>query len=126
MLLAYMAGIRVFATGGIGGVHRGAEISMDISADLKELSQTPVTVVCSGVKSILDIPKTLEVLEYMGVPVYSYKTQDFPAFFTNNSGCRSPLMARSTLVSVWFISTRIYCKSNVCCIGYCSRHGMPR
>ena len=126
MLLAYMAGIRVFATGGIGGVHRGAEISMDISADLKELSQTPVTVVCSGVKSILDIPKTLEVLEYMGVPVYSYKTQDFPAFFTNNSGCRSPLMARSTLVSVWFISARIYCKSNVCRIGYCSRHGMPR
>lgn len=98
MILAAMAGIRVFATGGIGGVHRGAEVSMDISADLKELSQTPVTVVCSGVKSILDIPKTLEVLEFMGVPVYSLGTENFPAFFTNDSGSRSPLVALSTLV----------------------------
>jgi pseudouridylate synthase len=98
MILASMAGIRVFATGGIGGVHRGAEVSMDISADLKELSHTPVTVVCSGVKSILDIPKTLEVLEYMGVPVFSFQSEAFPAFFTNESGCRSPLVARSSLV----------------------------
>lgn len=97
MILASMAGIRVFATGGIGGVHRGAEITMDISADLKELSQTPVTVVCSGVKSILDIPKTLEVLEYQGVPVFGYQTETFPAFFTNESGCKSPLVASSPL-----------------------------
>lgn len=97
MILAAKAGIRVFATGGIGGVHRGAEISMDISADLKELSQTPVTVVCSGVKSILDIPKTLEVLEYQGVPVFGYQTESFPAFFTNESGCKSPFVASTPL-----------------------------
>jgi pseudouridylate synthase / pseudouridine kinase len=97
MILAAKAGIRVFATGGIGGVHRGAEVTMDISADLKELSQTPVTVVCSGVKSILDIPKTLEVLEYHGVPVFGYKTEIFPAFFTNDSGYKSPLLATSSL-----------------------------
>jgi pseudouridylate synthase / pseudouridine kinase len=97
MILAAKCGIRVFATGGIGGVHRGAEVTMDISADLKELSQTPVTVVCSGVKSILDIAKTLEVLEYQGVPVFGYQTDSFPAFFTNNSGCKSPLVANTSL-----------------------------
>jgi pseudouridylate synthase / pseudouridine kinase len=97
MIFAAKCGIRVFATGGIGGVHRGAEITMDISADLKELSQTPVTVVCSGVKSILDIAKTLEVLEYQGVPVYGYQTKSFPAFFTNTSGCQSPLVATTSL-----------------------------
>ncbi|MEO6396527.1 MAG: pseudouridine-5'-phosphate glycosidase [Devosia sp.] len=83
---ADMAGIRLFATGGIGGVHRGAELSFDISADLEELSRTPVAVVCAGAKSILDIPKTLEVLESKGVPVVGYRTDEFPAFWARNSG----------------------------------------
>jgi len=85
MVLAAAAGIHVFATGGIGGVHRGAELSFDVSADLLELGRTPVTVVCAGVKSILDIPKTLEVLETQGVPVVGFKTATFPAFFTNSA-----------------------------------------
>src|SRR5690606_35559863 len=78
--------IKMFATGGIGGVHRGAETTFDISADLTELSQTPVTVVCAGAKSILDIPKTLEVLETNGVPVIGFGTDAFPAFFARESG----------------------------------------
>jgi pseudouridine-5'-phosphate glycosidase len=86
MLAADMAGIRLFATGGIGGVHRGAESSFDISADLEELSRTPVAVVCAGAKAILDIPKTLEVLETKGVPVLGYGTDMFPAFWTRSSG----------------------------------------
>ncbi len=86
MMAADMAGIRVFATGGIGGVHRGAELSFDISADLEELGRTPVAVVCAGAKAILDIPKTLEVLETKGVPVIGYGTDDFPAFWTRSSG----------------------------------------
>lgn len=86
MQIAAMAGIKVFATGGIGGVHRGAETTFDISADLKELSQTPVAVVCAGAKSILDIGKTLEVLETNGVPVVGYKSDAFPAFFARESG----------------------------------------
>jgi pseudouridylate synthase len=85
MQIADLVGIRVFATGGIGGVHRGAESTFDISADLRELSQTPVAVVCSGAKSILDIPKTLEVLETNGVPVIGYGTDVFPAFFARTS-----------------------------------------
>jgi pseudouridine-5'-phosphate glycosidase len=89
MRLAALAGIRVFATGGIGGVHRGAEESFDISADLAELGATGVAVVCAGVKSILDIPKTLEYLETMRVPVIAYGTDAFPAFFTRDSGCRA-------------------------------------
>ena len=89
MYLANMAGIKIFVTGGIGGVHRGAEQTFDISADLLELSKTPVGVICAGVKSILDIPKTLEYLETMGVPVVSYGSDDFPDFFTRSSGCRS-------------------------------------
>lgn len=97
MLLASMAGIRVFATGGIGGVHRGAAETFDISADLQELSRSPVTVVSSGVKSILDIPKTLEVLESYGVPVCGYQTSSFPAFFTNESGYRAPMEVDSAL-----------------------------
>jgi pseudouridine-5'-phosphate glycosidase len=88
MQAADMAGIRVFATGGIGGVHRGAESSFDISADLEELSRTPVAVVCAGAKSILDIPKTLEALETRGVPVIGYGTDDFPAFWARSSGQR--------------------------------------
>jgi pseudouridine-5'-phosphate glycosidase len=86
MMAADMAGIRVFATGGIGGVHRGAELSFDVSADLEELSRTPVAVVCAGAKAILDIPKTLEVLETKGVPVIGYGTDKFPAFWTRDSG----------------------------------------
>ncbi|WP_437279708.1 pseudouridine-5'-phosphate glycosidase [Sorangium sp. So ce375] len=86
MMAAAWAGIRVFATGGIGGVHRGAETTFDISADLEELSQTQVAVVCAGAKSILDIPKTLETLETNGVPVLGYKTEDFPAFWARQSG----------------------------------------
>jgi pseudouridine-5'-phosphate glycosidase len=86
MQAAELAGIQVFATGGIGGVHRGAESSFDISADLEELGRTPVAVVCAGAKAILDIPKTLEVLETKGVPVIGYGTDDFPAFWTRSSG----------------------------------------
>ncbi|WP_437852332.1 pseudouridine-5'-phosphate glycosidase [Sorangium sp. So ce363] len=86
MMAAAWAGIQVFATGGIGGVHRGAETTFDISADLEELSQTQVAVVCAGAKSILDIPKTLETLETHGVPVLGYKTEDFPAFWARQSG----------------------------------------
>lgn len=86
MIFAQLAGINVFATGGIGGVHRGAELSFDISADLTELSQTNVAVVCAGVKSILDIGKTLEKLETLGVPVLGHKTEEFPSFYTRKSG----------------------------------------
>nr|WP_155798505.1 pseudouridine-5'-phosphate glycosidase [Sorangium cellulosum] len=86
MMAAAWAGIQVFATGGIGGVHRGAETTFDISADLEELRQTQVAVVCAGAKSILDIPKTLETLETSGVPVLGYKTEDFPAFWARQSG----------------------------------------
>jgi pseudouridine-5'-phosphate glycosidase len=95
MLIAHMAGISVFVTGGIGGVHRGAESTMDISADLTELGRTPVAVVCAGVKSILDIPKTLEVLETQGVSVVALGTNEFPAFFTPHSGCEAPLRVNS-------------------------------
>lgn len=85
MLIAAMAGIRIFATGGIGGVHRGAETSFDVSADLQELAQTPVAVVCAGAKSILDLRLTLEYLETHGVPVVGYQTDALPAFFTRDS-----------------------------------------
>ncbi len=86
MMIAHMAGIQVFATGGIGGVHRGAETTMDISADLEELGQTPVMVVCAGAKSILDLGLTLEYLETHGVPVIGYGTKELPAFYTRRSG----------------------------------------
>lgn len=85
MIIANLAGIKVFVTGGIGGVHRGVENSMDISADLEELGQTPVTVVCAGAKAILDLGKTLEYLETKGVPVIGYETDYFPAFFSSTS-----------------------------------------
>lgn len=107
MILAEMAGIKVFATGGIGGVHRGASESFDISADLQELGKTNVAVVCAGVKSILDIGLTLEYLETMGVPVLGYKTEDFPAFYTRTSGYRvdakveSPEEAAEILRTKW-------------------------
>jgi len=86
MVLAAMAGIRVFATGGIGGVHRGAERTFDVSADLLELARTPVAVVCAGAKSVLDLGLTLEVLETHGVPVIGYRTDEFPAFYSRTSG----------------------------------------
>ena len=86
MIIAHMAGIKIFATGGIGGVHRGAETTMDISADLEELGQTPVMVVCAGAKSILDLGLTLEYLETKGVPVIGYGTKELPAFYTRTSG----------------------------------------
>ena len=86
MILANQAGIEVFVTGGIGGVHRGAQESMDISADLQELGKTNVTVVCAGAKAILDLPLTLEYLETMGVPVLGYQTKELPAFYTRHSG----------------------------------------
>jgi len=88
MLCASMVGIRFFATGGIGGVHRGAETSMDISADLMELSRTPVLVVCAGAKSILDLDLTLEYLETQGVPVIGWQSDEFPAFYVRHSGRR--------------------------------------
>ena len=86
MIIAHMAGIKIFATGGIGGVHRGAETTMDISADLEELGQTPVMVVCAGAKSILDLGLTLEYLETKGVPVIGFGTKELPAFYTRTSG----------------------------------------
>ena len=91
MIAAHLAGIQVFATGGIGGVHRGAETSFDISADLHELAQTPVTVVGAGAKAILDLPKTFEVLETLGVPVIAYGQDDLPAFWSANSDMKAPL-----------------------------------
>jgi pseudouridine-5'-phosphate glycosidase len=91
MIAARLAGIAVFATGGIGGVHRGAERSFDVSADLQELSQTAVTVVAAGAKAILDLPKTLEVLETLGVPVISVGQDELPAFWSRSSGLKAPL-----------------------------------
>ncbi|WP_306114380.1 MULTISPECIES: pseudouridine-5'-phosphate glycosidase [unclassified Roseovarius] len=91
MIAAHLAGIDVFATGGIGGVHRGAEESYDISADLQELAQTPVTVVCAGAKAILDLPKTLEVLETLGVPVIAVGQDMLPAFWSASSSLPAPL-----------------------------------
>jgi pseudouridine-5'-phosphate glycosidase len=91
MIAARLANIEVFATGGIGGVHRGAETSFDISADLHELAQTPVTVIAAGAKAILDLPKTLEVLETLGVPVIAYGQDELPAFWSRQSGLKAPL-----------------------------------
>jgi len=93
MIAARAAGIEVFATGGIGGVHRGAELSFDVSADLTELSQTPVTVIAAGPKAILDIPATLEVLETLGVPVFAWGQDALPAFWSRSSGLPAPLRA---------------------------------
>ena len=86
MILADMAGVKIFATGGVGGVHRGAETTMDISADLEELAETPVMVICAGAKSILDLGLTLEYLETKGVPVFGYQSEELPAFYTRKSG----------------------------------------
>lgn len=91
MLCAAWAGVHVFATGGIGGVHRGGHVTMDVSADLTELARTPVAVVSAGCKAILDIPRTLEVLETFGVPVVGFCCDEVPAFYTRDSGCPAPL-----------------------------------
>lgn len=91
MYIAYLAGIKIFVTGGIGGVHRGVAKTMDISADLTELSRTPVTVVSAGIKSILDVPNTLEMLETLGVPVVGYKTDYVPDFFFSSSKIKAPI-----------------------------------
>ncbi|XUY25531.1 pseudouridine-5'-phosphate glycosidase [Agrobacterium sp. rho-8.1] len=106
MIAAEHAGIKVFATGGIGGVHRGAETSFDISADLTELARTAVIVVCAGAKAILDVPKTLEVLETNGVPVVTFGSTEFPAFWSRASGLKSPLSLNSPAAIANFQSTR--------------------
>ena len=106
MMAATRAGIQVFATGGIGGVHRGAEQSFDISADLTELSQTSVTVICAGAKAILDLPKTFEVLETLGVPVMSYQHKQIPAFWSRDSGIDAPLVAKDIQDIVQFMNMR--------------------
>ncbi|MGH1329497.1 MAG: pseudouridine-5'-phosphate glycosidase [Paracoccaceae bacterium] len=97
MIAAHAAQIEVFATGGIGGVHRGAELSFDISADLRELAHTPVSVIAAGAKAILDLPKTLEVLETLGVPVFAYGQDDLPAFWSRSVGIKAPLRADTAL-----------------------------
>ena len=96
MYIANLVGIKVMAIAGIGGVHRGAEFSFDISADLTELSKTPLAVVCSGPKSILDIPKTLEFLETLGVPVISYGQDELPDFYTRKSEHKAPMRCDTT------------------------------
>ena len=95
MICAAQAGITLFATGGIGGVHRGAQETFDISADLQELAHTNVAVVSAGAKAILDLPLTLEYLETMGVPVIGYETDEFPAFYTPHSGLKAPFRSDS-------------------------------
>lgn len=112
MIIAALAGIKVFATGGIGGVHRGAEITMDISADLEELAMTDVAVVCAGAKSILDIGLTLEFLETKGVPVLGYQTKELPAFYTRKSGFKvdykmdTPEQIAKTLKAKWDVNLK--------------------
>ncbi|MEH6725398.1 MAG: pseudouridine-5'-phosphate glycosidase [Hyphomicrobiales bacterium] len=106
MICAQLAGIKVFATGGLGGVHRGVSDTMDISADLGEFLKSAVTVVCAGAKAILDVPKTLEMLETLGVPVLSYGTDIFPAFWSRDSGLASPLRLDTPEQIADFIQTR--------------------
>ena len=106
MIVAARAGIPVFATGGIGGVHRGAEQSFDISADLTELARTGVTVVAAGAKALLDLPKTLEMLETLGVPVVCYRTDQFPAFWSRTSGLEAPLRLDDASAIAAFIRAR--------------------
>ncbi len=109
MIVAHLAGIDTFATGGIGGVHRGAEATFDISADLHELAQTPVTVIAAGPKAILDIPKTLEVLETLGVPVIAYGQDEVPAFWSRSSGLKAPLRMDSAaeIAAAGLLRTRL-------------------
>ena len=106
MIAAKLAGIRVFATGGIGGVHRGAETSFDISADLTELARSDVVVVAAGAKALLDLPKTLEFLETQGVPVVCYRTDEFPAFWSRSSGLPAPIRLDSAGKIAGFVRAR--------------------
>jgi pseudouridine-5'-phosphate glycosidase len=106
MICARLAGIRVFATGGIGGVHRGAETTFDVSADLDEMSRTSVAVVCAGAKALLDLPKTLEYLETRGVPVIGYRTSDFPAFWSRSSGLPGPMRLDSAAEIARFLHVK--------------------
>ena len=106
MIAARLAGIRVFATGGIGGVHRGAEASFDISADLPELARSAVVVVAAGAKALLDLPKTLEVLETLGVPVVCYRSDAFPAFWSRDSGLPAPLRLDDAAAIASFVAAR--------------------
>jgi len=106
MIVAHLAGISVFATGGIGGVHQGVETTFDISADLSELARTPVTVICAGAKAILDLPKTLEVLETSGVPVLAFGQDNMPAFWSRDSGLKAPLRVDSVADIVRFQQAR--------------------
>ena len=106
MFCAHLADIAVFATGGIGGVHQNAEYSFDISADLHELARTPITVVAAGAKAILDIPKTLEVLETLGVPVMAYQSDEFPAFWSRSSGQAAPMRVDSAAAIAAMHKTR--------------------
>jgi pseudouridine-5'-phosphate glycosidase len=106
MIVAKLAGIGVFATGGIGGVHKGAETSFDISADLTELARTDVTVVAAGAKALLDIPKTLELLETLGVPVVAYGSDDFPAFWSRSSGIPAPIRLDDPAAIAAFLGAR--------------------
>jgi pseudouridine-5'-phosphate glycosidase len=106
ILIAAQAGISVFATGGIGGVHRGVQETLDISADLAELARTPVAVVCAGAKIILDLPRTLELLETLGVPVVVYRTSSFPAFYVRDSGLNLDLRVESSEEAARLMSTQ--------------------
>jgi len=106
MICAALAGIEVFVTGGIGGVHRGAETTMDVSADLAELARTPVSVICAGAKALLDLPKTLEALETGGVPVVCYRSDEFPAFWSRSSGLAAPLRLDSAAEIAKFIGVK--------------------
>jgi pseudouridine-5'-phosphate glycosidase len=106
MICAHQAGIQVFATGGIGGVHRNAELDFDISADLDELARTPVAVVASGAKALLDIPRTLEYLETRGVPVAGYGTDEFPAFWSRRSGLKTPFRIDSPAEAARFLQVQ--------------------
>ena len=106
MIVARLAGIPVFATGGIGGVHRGAETSFDISADLTELARTDVVAVASGAKALLDLPKTLEMLETLGVPVVCYRSDEFPAFWSRRSGLAAPIRLDSAAAIAEFLAAR--------------------
>jgi pseudouridine-5'-phosphate glycosidase len=106
MICARLAGIDVFATGGIGGVHRGVEQTLDISADLQELAKTRVTVVCAGAKALLDLPRTLEVLETFGVPVIGFQTSEFPAFWSRSSGLPVPIRIDSAAEIAAFVDAK--------------------
>ncbi|NNG67868.1 pseudouridine-5'-phosphate glycosidase [Caldanaerobacter subterraneus] len=106
MICASLASIKVFVTGGIGGVHRGAEETFDISADLQELAKTDVAVVCAGAKAILDLPRTLEYLETFGVPVIGFKTEEFPAFYTRESGLKVDYMVEDEVEAARVVKTK--------------------